>query len=204
MGDVSERTRVARDDLVAATLRCISTSGVRGTSLDDVARAVGCSRATLYRLIPGGKPALLETVTRTEVARLFDEVAEAIRNTEHLEEALVAAISAAAAFLHGSVALRTVIAREPELILTYIAFDRLDPLLDASGAALGPLLERFLDPRSALEVVEWCVRLVLSYTFEPSRHVDLRRHDDVVRLVRTHVLPGATAMAARPIPDITS
>lgn len=174
---------------------------MRGASLDAIAVEAGCSRATLYRIAPGGKRALLEQVTTAEVARLFDAVAAALDGADTLGEALIAAISTAGTFLADSGALRTVIAREPELLLSSLAFDRLDPLLDASGATLGPLLERFVDRRTAIELIEWCARLVLSFTFEPTPQVDLLRRDDVTRLVRRHVLPGAAYATAGQLSD---
>jgi AcrR family transcriptional regulator len=60
--------------IVAATLRCISRWGVGKTSLDDVAREAGVSRATVYRLFPGGRDGLFEAVARHEIARFFAAV----------------------------------------------------------------------------------------------------------------------------------
>ena len=39
--------------LLDATVACIARVGVSKTTLDDVAREAGCSRATLYRYFPG-------------------------------------------------------------------------------------------------------------------------------------------------------
>ena len=41
--------------ILAATIRCVSRWGVGKTTLDDIAREAGCSRATIYRVVPGGK-----------------------------------------------------------------------------------------------------------------------------------------------------
>ena len=57
-----------------ATLRCVARWGVAKTTLDDVAREAGCSRATVYRAFPGGKEALLEALARREVSRFFAEL----------------------------------------------------------------------------------------------------------------------------------
>ena len=50
-----------------AAIRCVGRWGVAKTTLDDVAREAGCSRATVYRLFPGGKENLLDTAVRLEV-----------------------------------------------------------------------------------------------------------------------------------------
>ena len=57
--------------IIDATLRCIARWGVGKTTLDDAAREAGCSRATVYRLFPGGKDGLLDAVCRAELARFF-------------------------------------------------------------------------------------------------------------------------------------
>ncbi|MBV9252708.1 MAG: helix-turn-helix transcriptional regulator, partial [Actinobacteria bacterium] len=48
--------------ILDATLRCIGRWGVAKTTLEDVAREAGCSRATVYRAVPGGKDGLIEAV----------------------------------------------------------------------------------------------------------------------------------------------
>jgi hypothetical protein len=76
-----------------------------------------------------------------------------------------------------------------------MSFDRLDPVLATTAAFLAPLVARFVDERTAGELVEWGARLVLSYSFEPSPFLDLADPGDVRRLVRTHLLPGARRAA---------
>jgi AcrR family transcriptional regulator len=181
--------------VVAAALRCIARWGLSKTTLDDIAREAGCSRATVYRLFPGGKPALIDAVGQHEIARLLLAVTDQIDAAADLEELLVEAIGAASGFFRGSDALAMLLEHEPGVLLPIIAFDQLDPVLEVVAAFLGPLVARFVDERTAAELVEWSARLVLSYTFEPSEFVDLGRPDDVRRLVRTHLLPGARLAA---------
>ena len=52
--------------MVAAAIRCVSRWGLAKTSLDDIAREAGASRATAYRVFPGGKDRWVETVVRHE------------------------------------------------------------------------------------------------------------------------------------------
>ena len=44
-----------RDRLLAATYRCVSRFGLGKTTIDDVAKESGLSRATIYRQFPGGR-----------------------------------------------------------------------------------------------------------------------------------------------------
>src|ERR1700722_18080436 len=65
-----QRVRIAD-----AANRCVARRGVAKTTVDDVAREAGCSRATVYRTFPGGKEEVISAVVDTEVARLFSALA---------------------------------------------------------------------------------------------------------------------------------
>src|SRR2546423_12015074 len=67
--------------VVAATTTCLGRWGLAKTTLDDVAREAGISRATVYRLFPGGK----DTVVRAAVAAEVDAVSKqlAARTASH-------------------------------------------------------------------------------------------------------------------------
>ena len=64
--------RALEERLVAAMLECIGRWGVAKTTADDIARAAGVSRATLYRAFPGGKDVAFEALLRHELSRFFD------------------------------------------------------------------------------------------------------------------------------------
>jgi AcrR family transcriptional regulator len=185
----------AEANVVEAALRCIARWGIAKTTLDDIAREAGCSRATVYRLFPGGKASLIETVGRHEIARLLLIVTEQIDQAPDLETMLVDAIDAAGRFFREHAAINMLCRHEPEVLLPIMSFDRLDPVLATTAAFLAPLVARFVDERTAGELVEWGARLVLSYSFEPSPFLDLADPGDVRRLVRTHLLPGARRAA---------
>src|SRR2546423_4583695 len=77
--------------VVDGALRCIARWGVAKTTLDDVAREAGCSRATVYRFFPGGKDALVQAVVRAEVDQFLDAVGRRLDAVadQGLEELLV-------------------------------------------------------------------------------------------------------------------
>ncbi len=56
----------------AAALRGIARWGVAETTLADVAREAGCSRATIYRTLAGGKQALVTSLAVRGPNRLGD------------------------------------------------------------------------------------------------------------------------------------
>ena len=54
-----------------AALVCIGRFGLAKTTVDDIAREAGCSRATLYRYFDG-KPAILRAAVVAELDRVAD------------------------------------------------------------------------------------------------------------------------------------
>jgi AcrR family transcriptional regulator len=184
--------------IIDATLACLSRVGLAKTTLDDVARAAGCSRATVYRAFPGGKDALMTAVVDTEVSRLFSDLAVAMGAASDLEEVLVAGITGAARRIGGHRALAFLLEHEPEVVLPHLAFDHHDRLLAEVSSYAAPFLGRWLDHAEALRVAEWTARIVLSYLGCPAPSVDLTDAAHVRHLVRTFVLPGVTVLSGAP------
>src|SRR5689334_4111630 len=91
--------------LVAAMLECIGRWGVAKTTADDIARAAGVSRATLYRAFPGGKDVAFEALLRHELARFFELVEGRFADADTLEDLLVVGGVEASRFLLGHEAL---------------------------------------------------------------------------------------------------
>jgi AcrR family transcriptional regulator len=190
--------------VVDAALRCIARWGVAKTTLDDVAREAGWSRATVYRLFPGGKEAVLETVADVELERFFSALDQRLSAASDLEDLLVAGMSEAGARLTGHPALQFVVTHEPELILPQISFARAERVLARAASFAAPHLARWLALEEANRVGEWVTRIVISYAAAPGASVDVADADSVRRLVRHFVLPGIRASVdvqarARPV-----
>jgi len=184
----------ADERLIAATLRCVARWGLAKTTLDDVAREAGCSRATVYRTFPGGKDALFDAVGEAELERTFRGLRAAIDNADHLEDALTAAIVFVARHVEHHAALQFLLAHEPGVVLRHLAFAELDVLLARVRGFGGPLLARFPETAGSTDagerLAEWVARIVLSYLCSPSAAVRLSDDDSARDLVRTFVLPG--------------
>jgi len=176
--------------LVAASLACIARWGVAKTSLDDIAREAGVSRATVYRAVPGGKDRLLELVVDHEAGRFFHELDTELSGARDLTDLLTRAITAGLAAVADHPALRTMTELEPELVLPHLAFHRLDRLLAVSTELLRPHLARFLPPDAIAATAEWAARIAVTYVIHPTPAVDPHEPDSVRRLVRTYLVPA--------------
>jgi len=178
------------DRILDAAIACVAVQGVRATTVDDIAREAGCGRATVYRTFPGGRSDLIQRVGLRQIERYATTAEAALAACEDVEGLLVAGITGAARFLdeHGS--LRHLVEHEPEVLATQVGFDRIDAVFATVAAFAVPHLRRFLPEARAHEAAEWATRLVVSYLFVPSEHVDLTDETDARRLVQCHLLPG--------------
>ena len=176
-------------------LACISRWGLTKTTIDDVARESGLSRATVYRRYPGGKQAILDDAVGAELAALGELLAERVGSAPTLEACLVEGIHTTATHLDEHPALSTLAEHDPDVVARIVAFDRLDALLQTAGSLTVSLFDRFVGTERAPGVGIWAARLVVSYLTTPSTLLDLRRRDDVEQLVQRFLLPGLTEQA---------
>jgi AcrR family transcriptional regulator len=186
------RTEVGTQEqrVVDAVLRCVARWGVAKTTLDDIAREAGLSRATVYRLFPGGKEPLLEAVASSEISRFLRTIAARLEEADSLEELLVAGVTEAGHHLTTHAALQYLMVHEPETVLPRIAFGAMDAVLQMVADFATPYLARYLPAADAPKAAEWVARIVISYVSCPADGVDLANEQSVRRLVRTYVLPG--------------
>ena len=99
--------------IVDGALRCLARQGIAKTTVDDIARAAGLSRATVYRTFPEGKEGILAAVVETEVARLFSSLAVVMGEATDLEDVLVAGMVESARRLRSHEALTYLLEHEP-------------------------------------------------------------------------------------------
>lgn len=196
-GRNASAVRAVDHALVEAFAVCVRRFGVQRTSLDDVARVAGVSRATVYRAFPGGKDALVDALVAHERGQLVADVTEAVTAAAGLEDRLVAGIVAVGRWFVEHDVVGTTIEHEPELMLPYLAFGGLDRVLAPAAELVADLLGDDLGPTHRLGVADWLCRLVLSHLLAPSAFVDLADPESVRRFVRIFILPALERLSAR-------
>lgn len=182
----------------AACLLCVERWGITKTTLEDVAREAGCSRATVYRLFPGGKDSLIQAVATAEASTFFAALSDELRGVATLEDRLVSGVGYALRRLTDHPAVQALLTYSPDGPTSARAGHATPSMngLVAPGtvftaAQLSPWFER----SNAYEAAERVVRIVLSFASCPSGHVDPNDEASVRRLVETFVMPGITALA---------
>jgi len=191
-----DRSSPHRLAVVDATLACLARHGTLKTTVDDIAREAGVSRATVYRAFPGGREEILGAVVDTEMARLFSALGASMGAADTLSDVLVNGITEAYTRITTHPALTYLVEHEPEVVLGHLAFDESNRLLATATRFVGPFLARWMDPEESARVAEWSARIVLSYCISPSARTDLADRRQARTLVETFVLPGIRALRA--------
>jgi AcrR family transcriptional regulator len=183
------RLRVQPDDVLDAALTCIARVGSQKTTLDDVARAAGCSRATVYRFFPG-KQQLVGALVARDAARLGDALIDRAATETELAGAVAIIMYEGARGLREHAALTFVAMHEPEVLLPCLAFERESLLLRAAAQLIAPAFTRFVDHERAQRLAEWTARVTLSHLSCPSEYVDFADVAQVRALVDEFVIPS--------------
>lgn len=188
--DVRQPIAPQRVRIADAANRCVARRGVARTTVDDVAREAGCSRATIYRTFPGGKEELISAVVDTEVARLFSALAVSMGEARDIEDALVVGMVTTACAIVEHEALQFVLSSEPGVLLPHLCFAPLSAVLERVCEFAVPFLARWMDPDQARRVADLASRMVLSYVATPALGIDLRSEATTRRLVKTFLMPA--------------
>ncbi|MEY2472824.1 MAG: hypothetical protein QOK28_2153 [Actinomycetota bacterium] len=183
---------MSTERLLQATFACVARYGIAKTTVEDVAREAGVSRATVYRQFPGGKDQLIGDTIRWETARFFAELALAIEHAPDFETTLEEAIVFARGALKQHAVFQKVLETEPDLLLPRMSVD--DSLVRAMVAQfvkthLEPEADRLADGLTVDQVADHVSRLLLSF-FNAEGSWDLTDREQVNALVRTELLAG--------------
>jgi AcrR family transcriptional regulator len=183
-----------RDRLLEATYTCIARFGLAKTTVEDVVKQSGISRATIYRHFPGGRDELLQETVAWEIGRFFVELGDRVRDAPDLAELLRLGLEFAHRQVQGHEVLRKMLDTEPERLL---------PLLTTESTKSLPFIASFLMPylerekqrgnlREGVDIeraADYLARAILSLIGTPGRW-DLEDDDQVRDLVQDELLGG--------------
>ena len=186
-----------RRRVLDAAYSCVARFGLAKTSVEDVAKEAGLSRATVYRLFPGGKDQLLGAMVRGEMDRFFVRMAVAVADQPDFPALVEAALAFAHREIGGHAVLQTVLVTEPERLIPFMTGEQgrilgavveyLRPLLEEEAAA--GRMQPGVDPDLAARYI---AAMGLSVMATPGR-IDLTDPAAVHDLVRREFLGGILA-----------
>jgi AcrR family transcriptional regulator len=156
-----------------AAKSCCERWGYEKVTIDDIAAASRVSRATIYRMFPGGKDVLFEALRVRELEEFFARLLQRVEGASDLEDLLVRAVVGATEEMRADEHLALRLAAEPGRMLSQLTVEGLPRIIRFATALLAPLAEPYLDRAQSRAVVDVLARLTLSYFLAPSDTVDL-------------------------------
>ena len=169
---------------------CFERWGIAKVSIDDIAAEAGVSRATLYRMFPGGKDVVFDALRVRELEEFFTELKQGVIGATDLEDLLVRAVVVATNELRADRHLAVMLASEPGDTLAQLTVQGLPRIIRMASLFLEPLVEPYVGKDTAGRLVELLSRLVISYFLAPSDHVDLGDVDAARLFIRSLFLPA--------------
>lgn len=179
--------------ILDAALKTFEGFGFRRTTMDDVARAAGVSRVTIYRRF-AGKESLTEAVILREARRFFEALDVAVGQRDTFEDRAAESFVFALGYLRAHLLFNRLVSTEPESVVPHLTTlggpaivaaarlvaERLD--VEVRAGRLPPL-----DVEATGEII---VRLVLSFVLTPTSVIPLDQPDEIRRFARRYVAPA--------------
>jgi len=179
-----------REKILAAAYACIARYGIAKTTVEDVARESGLSRASVYRTFPGGRDELIREVVAWEIGRFFADLAHTVADARGFEEVVEVALLHAHRAIREHDVLQKLLMTEPERLL---------PAINVETSRFVPLIAAFAEPYLAQETLrpgidrreaaDYVARMVVSHIGAKGRW-DLDDPEQVKALVRAEILAG--------------
>lgn len=186
MADVDAR-------VTAAALECFGRFGIAKTTMEDVARRAGISRATLYRQVQS-RDDLVHATIRAEARRVAGLVETATAGVSATPELLAAVLHVLAAELAEHEVLNSLLETEPEHIVAPLSEDQpyvLAMIADLCGPAVRRSIEAGeLDRSDPDATVDYVSRMLVLFAVERSAHVDVATIEGCRDVVANEMLTG--------------
>lgn len=183
------RTEVAADRILDAAERLFTGADPASVGMNEIAKAAGCSRATLYRYFES-RDALHTAYVHRETHRLGRELLQSIESIEDPRERLIASIVATLRMVRESPALSSWFGSTRLPIGGELAgqSDVIAALATGFLSSLGPD-----DPAAIERRARWVVRQIISLLMFPGRD-----EDDERSMIEEYLVPVVVIASAAP------
>jgi AcrR family transcriptional regulator len=173
-----------------AAKSCCERWGLAKVTIEDIANEAGVSRATLYRMFPGGKDVLFEALRVRELEDFFTRLSAHLDGATDFEDLVVRCVMHATHELRNDQHLSLMLASEPGDTLGQLTVDGLPRIIRVATMFIAPLVDGYLPHEAAGRLVELLSRLVISYFLAPSDHVDLGDAESATAFLNAFILPA--------------
>ncbi len=199
MTDASLETRI-----LDAVERCVNQWGFTKVTIDDVVAESGVSRATLYRVFPGGRDVVFEALRVRRLDNFFSVLTAQVEGAVDLLDVVVRAVVAATLELRADDQLAAMLASEPGETLGQLTVEGFPRIVRMANVTLTPYVTRFVPAPTAQRLIDVLSRLTISYFLAPSADVDFGHTEQARGFLRPVVRVLTEPSAEPPLSPVSS
>lgn len=189
----ASRSRKDQELLILDAARtCVDAMGFDDVTIDDVCEAAGVSRATLYRVFPGGRDVLFEALRVRGLEEFFTVLRANVEGADSLDVLLTRCVVVATSELKHDEQLAVMLATSPGETLGDLTVSGVSRIVGVATDFFVPLVKEFVSEEEARIIVELMVRLVISFFLAPSPTFDCANEQQVQSFIRAY-LPHSTS-----------
>lgn len=170
-GDVI--TKSLDDRVLDALHVCVERWGAQKVTVDDVANESKVSRATIYRLFPGGKEVMFEALRVRNLTEFFEGLRRSLHDVDSLLDLTVQVAVYATVELRADEQLVHMLATEEATAIRELTVDGLPRIINVASEYVLPYAVNFIPHDDGARFVDLLARLVISHFLAPSPHVDM-------------------------------
>lgn len=181
MLSVTSASDATTDRILDAAYEELLHFGLKGVTIEDVAKRTGVARITIYRRF-ANKDDLLAAVALREGQRLFERVDAAIDATATTTEQLVEGFAAMFNAVRQHPVVKRIVTAEPDVAAS---------MLSSHGATVIGFGRDFVAARLGIAppIAEVMVRLSASFVLSPESVIPLKTNADAKRFAQTYLVP---------------
>ncbi len=172
-----------------AVKSCCERWGIAKVTIDDIAKQSGVSRASLYRMFPGGRDTLFEAHRVYELDQFFETVLSEIDTAGTLDALLTSIVVSSTRALRNDEHIAVMLASEPGEVAADMTVDGLPRIIRVASAYLAPLVDQYMSRADGRALIDVVSRLVISYFLAPSDHVDLADSEQAHKFLAPFIAP---------------
>lgn len=166
-------TSAAEARILDALQSCVERWGFEKVTIDDVAQEAKVSRATIYRLFPGGRDVMFEALRVRNLTVFFEGMRSSLLGADSLLDLTVRISVYATNELRNDAHLVSMLAAEDASVLREFSVNGLPRIINVASAYLLPFVTEFLPPAASQRFVDLAARLLISHFLAPSPLHDL-------------------------------
>ena len=183
--------------ILAGALSCFQEVGIQRTTMDDIARAAGVSRITVFRRFDT-KDQLVQIVVLRVMVEVNTLIRAAFLAEKNLERALTAALMASLRALRDHPLFAKVVRTEPESFVQSLSTDGATVIAlvrSSVGEWLGTTGGGPLSDEDAEFVAETLTRLGISLILTPNGVIPIEDDKRMQAYLARYVVPGIALLA---------